>query len=144
MFVADSSPRIQKFTSDGTFLLSWGSAGTGDGQFNFPRGLSVDASGNMFVDDRNAHRMQKFTGDGTFITKWGSFGTGPGQFNFPYGIAAGPDATVYVADSSNHRIQKFAFAYSGRVPNGGDGTRCLATEPSVKLAPPRPRGGGAD
>ena len=81
VFVADTSDRIQKFTNDGAFLTSWGSSGTGDGQFNFPRGLSTDELGNLYVADRNNHRMQKFTGTGSFLTAWGSFGPGEGQFN---------------------------------------------------------------
>ena len=110
VFVADSSPRIQKFTSDGIFITSWGSAGTGNGQFDFPRGLSTDGAGNVYVADRNNHRMQKFTGNGAFITKWGSFGTGDGQFALPYGVRAGGDVFVYVTDSSNNRVQKFCFS----------------------------------
>src|SRR5262245_22960229 len=40
VFVADSgNNRIEKFTSTGTFLLTWGSLGSGDGQFNYPIGV---------------------------------------------------------------------------------------------------------
>ena len=41
--------RIQKFTSSGTFLLKWGSLGSADGQLIYPRGVAVDASGNVYV-----------------------------------------------------------------------------------------------
>ena len=111
--MGDSSPRIQKFTNDGVFITSWGSAGTGDGQFNFPRGLSTDDKGNLYAADRNLHRMQKFTGTGVFLTKWGSPGNGEGQFNLPYGIRAGANGVVYVSDSSNFRVQMFQFAQPG-------------------------------
>ena len=67
--VGDSSPRIQKFTNNGVFITSWGSAGVGDGQFNFPRGLSTDWMGNLYVADGNLHRIQQFTGAGAFLTK---------------------------------------------------------------------------
>src|SRR5437870_8169714 len=64
----------------GTFVTKWGSFGSGDGQFNQPRGVAVDGSGNVFVDDTGNNRIQKFTNTGTFVTKWGSFGGGNGQF----------------------------------------------------------------
>ena len=89
--------------------MSWGSAGAQPGQFDFPRGLSTDEIGNLFVADRNNHRMQMFTGAGVFLTSWGSSGAGEGQFNFPYAVRAGANGVVYVNDSSNHRLQKFAF-----------------------------------
>ena len=53
--------RVQKFTSDGTFLTQWGSGGSGPGQFDWPRGIAVDGSGNVYVADTCNHRVQKFT-----------------------------------------------------------------------------------
>ena len=91
-------------------ILSWGSAGAGDGQFDLPRGLSTNEVGNVYVCDRDDHRMQQFTGTGVFLTEWGSFGTGEGQFNLPYGIRAGANGSVYVSDSNNFRVQMFQFA----------------------------------
>ncbi len=76
MFVADSgNARIQKFDNNGTFLATWGSLGSGDGQFNLRTRVAVDASGNVFVTDTASggnSRIQEFTNTGTFIRKWGS------------------------------------------------------------------------
>jgi tripartite motif-containing protein 71 len=99
--------RLQKFTSDGDFVLKWGSFGTGDGQLNQPHGLAMDASGYLYVTDMSNHRIQKFTSDGDFVAKWGSQGSGNGQFIKPRGIAASPTGEIYVADTGNHRVQKF-------------------------------------
>ena len=33
---ATGNDRVQKFTSDGTYVAQWGSSGNGDGQFNRP------------------------------------------------------------------------------------------------------------
>ena len=52
--------RVQEFSSTGTFLTKWGSAGTGDGQFNTPQGITVDAGGNVYVADTLNQRVQKF------------------------------------------------------------------------------------
>jgi hypothetical protein len=67
VYVADTNnDRIQKFTSDGTFLTTWGSEGSGDGQFDWPSGVAVDASGNVYVADRGNDRIQKFRLHHTF------------------------------------------------------------------------------
>ena len=52
--------RIQKFNSDGIFMVMWGSNGSGDGQFESPCGVAVDSSGNVFVADTGNNRIQKF------------------------------------------------------------------------------------
>ena len=52
--------RIQKFTSDGTFLTKWGAYGSGDGQFDYPADIAVNASGSVYVTDSDNHRIQMF------------------------------------------------------------------------------------
>lgn len=89
------------------FIRGWGSPGSGDGQFNWPMGIAVDANGNVYVSDSGNHRIQKFDSAGTFVTKWGGLGAGIGQFRDPCGIAVDGVGNVYVADVGNSRIQKF-------------------------------------
>lgn len=89
------------------FVSKWGTAGASDGQFRAPRGITVDAQGDIFVTEVDNHRVQRFTHDGVFVTKWGSEGSADGQFIWPYGIAVDTDGYVYVADHGNHRVQKF-------------------------------------
>jgi tripartite motif-containing protein 71 len=61
VYVADSSnDRIQKFDASGAFLTTWGSLGSGNGQFNFPLGVATDGSGNVYVADSGNNRIQKF------------------------------------------------------------------------------------
>ena len=90
-----------------TAVLSWGSFGSGEGQFNYPKGMAVDEKGRVYVADSYNHRVQVFDANGRFLRQWGSQGNEAGQFQEPWGIAVGADGTVYVADTWNHRIQKF-------------------------------------
>src|SRR5207249_9828560 len=88
----------------GTFLTTWGSGGSGPGQFGGPVGVAVDGSGNVFVADEFNDRIQKFDNGGTFLTTWGSGGSGPGQFDVPVGVAGDRGGNVFVTDEFNDRI----------------------------------------
>ena len=89
------------------YLTQWGTYGAGDGQFDGPGGMAVDASGNVYVADYGNHRVQKFTSTGAYVAQWGTHGSGNGQFNGPEGVAVDAGGNVYVADFGNNRIQKF-------------------------------------
>jgi tripartite motif-containing protein 71 len=109
VFVVDSgNNRIQVFDRDGVFQNSWGSAGSGDGQFSNPSSIALDYSMNVYVTDTGNHRVQKFTQDGEFLDSWGSEGSGNGQFIELAGIsvAAGTNE-VFVVDRSLGRVQAF-------------------------------------
>ena len=108
LFDADSNnARIQKFDHEGTFLTTWGTSGSGNGQFRRPVGVAVDGSGNVFVADTDNARIQKFDSGGTFLTTWGTFGSANGQFMTPVGVAVDGSGNVFVTDFDNNRIQKF-------------------------------------
>jgi sugar lactone lactonase YvrE len=103
VYVADViNQRIQKFTTNGSFITTWG------GEFNNPYDVAVNNVGNVYVADTNNCRIKMFTANGTVITSWGG---GPyssdGLFNLPNGVAVDNEGYVYVADTHNNRIQKF-------------------------------------
>ena len=51
VYVADpGNGRIEKFSSSGAFLLSFGHLGTGAGELREPYGVAVDGSGNPIVN----------------------------------------------------------------------------------------------
>jgi hypothetical protein len=91
-------------------VSSWGRAGTGDGEFDRPVGITIDSAGDVYIVDRFGSRIQKFHSNGSFVSSWGGQGSGDGQLNWPRGatVAAvnGTDQ-LYVADVNNFRIQVF-------------------------------------
>ncbi|MBA4320951.1 MAG: hypothetical protein C0412_21380, partial [Flavobacterium sp.] len=113
IYVSDyANNLIKKYTSSGVLITQWGSSGTGDGQFNEPRGICVDISGNVFVADSLNARVQKFTSNGTFITKWGSYGTDDGQLYKPFDVVVDDLGYIYICEHYGQRVQKFT-------PEGG-------------------------
>jgi uncharacterized protein (TIGR03663 family) len=115
----------------------WGQKGTGSGQFDEPRGLGVDASGNVYIADSKNNRVQKLSAEGAPLLVWGKEGAEPGNFKDPCGIAVASDGSVYVADTWNHRIQKFdgdghLVGAEWRAQTGFWGPRGIAVAPDGK------------
>ncbi len=119
VYVADDiNHRIRKITPTGTVsTLAGSTSGSADGdgvaaQFHNPRGVAVDASGNVYVADAGNHRIRKITPTGTVSTLAGStvgFGEGIGsnaRFSSPAGLAVDALGNVYVADDENERVRK--------------------------------------
>ena len=101
VYVTDlGNSRIQKFDSNGNFLIEWGSNGNTSGKFGYPMGIAV-SNEFVFVTDNKNHNIQKFDLDGKFISKWGGFGTDNGFFKSPRGITVSDDKFIYVVDSGN-------------------------------------------
>lgn len=61
IFVADFyNNRIQKFTSDGRFLVAFGGNGNESGKLKFPTDMALDSTGNVYVVDFGNNRIVKF------------------------------------------------------------------------------------
>lgn len=72
----NDEPTIQKFDSNGRFIIKWGSKGIADGQFNnFGYYLGIDGGNNVYIVDNlygssGLSRIQKFDSNGSFLSKW--------------------------------------------------------------------------
>ncbi len=123
VFVSDTyAHRILKFDYQGNFVSSFGSAGSGNGQFMYPTGIAVTGGGEMFITDYGNRRVQKFTTSGVFLTSFGTAGTGDGQFQAPDCVAVDKYGNVYVTDFSNNNVQRFSSEGSFNQKWGGRGS----------------------
>lgn len=59
--------RVAKVGPDGRWLKSWGSFGSGPGQFNQPHSIAVDAEDHVYVADRGNRRIQVFDTEGKLL-----------------------------------------------------------------------------
>ena len=106
--VSDSSEHcIKVFNREGHFQYKFGKKGEGNGEFNYPRFLSLTQSKHLLVCDEGNHRIQVFELDGNFIGKFGKEGGKLGEFCSPYAVAVGNNDQIVVSEEQNHRIQIF-------------------------------------
>ncbi|MEE8177783.1 MAG: NHL repeat-containing protein, partial [Acidobacteriota bacterium] len=131
LFIVDKdNQRIRKVTPGGTITTVAGNGDfgfTGDGgaatsaSLNFPRGVAVDADGNLYIADTYSNRIRKITPGGTITTVAGSGSADPGAGGFsgdggpatsalldvPTGVAVDGTGNLYIADGSN-RVRKIS------------------------------------
>jgi sugar lactone lactonase YvrE len=108
LLVSDiGNDKIHELDENGSLIRSFGSLGTGDGQFTDPVELAIGPNNRIYVTDTNNHRIQILERNGTFVKTFGTNGTGDGQFNKPKGLAISPEGEVFVSEAGNHRVQVF-------------------------------------
>ena len=109
VYVADyNNFRIQKFDTEGTFQVKWGSTGSGDDQFNWPQGVAIDNTGNVYVADRGNRRFTKFDPEGHFIAEWkGEDYPNTNGFACIEKMDADGNGNIYAVDSCNHHVFRF-------------------------------------
>ena len=135
LFIADSNNyRIRKVNVNGIISTVAGNgvyAYSGDGgaatnaSLNYPSGVAVDASGNLFIADKNNNRIRKVDVAGLITTVAGNGGVMTNQFgqevgyfsgdggaainatlNAPEGVAVDASGNLFIADIYNQRIRK--------------------------------------
>jgi sugar lactone lactonase YvrE len=78
-------------------LKAWGRKGKGDGEFDAPIGIAIDAGDKIYVSEFRNNRVQKFDADGRFL---GKFDVEP----MPGGIAVDRRRAIYVAPMMSHKV----------------------------------------
>ena len=89
-------------------VLCFGERGSGDGMFQYSRGVAVTEKDEIVAADEKNHRVQVFDSNGAFLRSFGRGGKNAGEFNHPDGLAIDRDGNIFVADRLNHRVQIFS------------------------------------
>jgi peptidylamidoglycolate lyase len=103
-----SEPTILVFDGHtGTLLAAWG-----EGTFQRPHGLFIDAQDHVWVTDVGRHQVMEFSHDGKPLHEWGERGVpgdDPSHFDKPTDVAVSSDGSFYVSDGyGNSRVVKFS------------------------------------
>ncbi len=138
IYVTDANnDRIVVLGSDGSWIGSFGTSGTGDGQFLFPRGVAVDPlDGTLWVSDSNRNDVQHLTANGVFISRFGSAALGPNRLLRPFDVEVGPE-WIFVASSGTHEVKAFdrTGTYVGTIGGFGTGLGRLSIPQGMELTP---------
>jgi sugar lactone lactonase YvrE len=121
---AAGNDRILKVNSNGIITIAAGNGSTdygGDGgpateaMLNWPGGVVVDASGNVYIADSGNNLIRKVDANGIITTVAGTGDSGYSgdggpaplaMLNYPQGVALDAPGNLYVADCLNNRIRK--------------------------------------
>ena len=99
--------KVHKLSRSGKIIKTVGHYGKKNAEFNFPNGLRVSRSCELYVCDSGNNRIQVFDLDLKFKRSFGKKGSGKGHFDFPSDVAFDSSGFIYVADNGNSRIQVF-------------------------------------
>ena len=93
IYVSDgyAASRVHRFDAAGTLISTWGSHGSGDGQFGWPHAIWTFADGRVVVVDRTSNRVQVFDREGRHLESWG-------EFYQPVAIWGDDEGCAYVSD----------------------------------------------
>ena len=164
LYIADSyNNRIRKVATNGiiTTVAGNGSEGySGDGgpatsaQLYDPRGVAVDAAGNLYIADDVNQRIRRVGRNGIITTVAGNGSSGysgdggsatSAQLAGPSGVAVDAAGNLYIADVDNNRIRKVGTngiitTVAGNGSEGYSGDGGLATSAQLCWSPGCGRG----
>ena len=112
------------YSRDGGLALS--------ASLNYPTGVAVDRSGNLYIADQHNNRIRKVAAASGVITTVAGNGTagyagdgGPATWaslDYPTGVTVDGLGNLYIADQRNNRIRKIVASTGTIMTVAGDGT----------------------
>ncbi len=105
IYVEDMTGRVQKFTSDGKYVLQWQMPQTTLGK---PKGMGRDANGNIIVIEPHYQRINIFSTAGKLLEQWGHHGTNAGELIMPRAVAINSHGNFFMPEYTVvDRVQEF-------------------------------------
>lgn len=143
VYVVDDRPMVSVISPDGVLLHHWGTAGSGDGQFDFNEPtlhgaaqIAVGSDGLVYVSDGGNGRVQVFTAAGKYVRQFGNRGPDADRLLVAWDLGVDADGNVYVIDGGRGNLTKFGRDGTPAWHVGGAGS----SDPELR-ALDRARGG---
>jgi uncharacterized protein (TIGR03437 family) len=152
-FAENGDSRIRKIDAKSLDISTVAGNGTpgfaGDGsdptkaELNYPTGVAVDSSGNLYIADSLNCRIRKvasgnistFAGNGTLSYSGDGGAAIQAQLNAPQGVAVDTNFNVYIADTLNNVVRKIStngtisnYAGNGGAGSSGDGSAATSAQ----------------
>ena len=164
LFIADTGNhrirRVDAVTGTITTVAGNGTQGfSGDGgaatsaELNFPYGVAVDGSGNLFIADTGNNRIRRVDAATSVISTVAGDGTtglsgdgGPAisaSLNSPYGVGVDGSGNLFIADTQNNLI-RMVDASSGEITTVAGGGNNVEFGPATDANLAGPQGLGVD
>ena len=120
---------IKLDTTNGKIISSFGSEGSGDGQFDSPTDLQISSSGKIYVADKGRDSVQVFDSEGKFVSAVRKLGS-------PVSIALDAKENLYVLESSSNTVSIYSVqgALIGNLGNGKDSAPGKLLKPVALMA----------
>ncbi|MGD1002811.1 MAG: 6-bladed beta-propeller [Candidatus Brocadiia bacterium] len=100
--------RIQKFDSQGNFVMAWGKAKNARRMdFDNVAGIACDGAGNLYTTEAWGFFVRRCNAQGDFVDCWSTGSKEGGRVHWPYGAAMDPAGYLYLTDSGTDRILKY-------------------------------------
>ncbi len=154
LYISDTgNNRVRRVTPAGVIstVAGTGVAGFGgDGgpataaQLNYPVGLGLDASGNLYISDTGNNRVRRVTAAGVISTVVGTGEPGfsgdgglatSARLSRPLGIAVDTSGSLWIADSSNNRVRVVGRDGFIRTVSGSGNTMDLSVPFAIAFDP---------
>jgi outer membrane protein assembly factor BamB/class 3 adenylate cyclase len=107
LYVGDAEPpEVERFDPKGNLTMTFGSVGTGPGQYQGgPSGaMAIDSSGSVYVSQGPGRGASPgvfvFDRDGDYVSGFGATAAGPDQITWPTGLLLDGAGNLYVSDGA--------------------------------------------
>jgi hypothetical protein len=110
IYISDgyANARVHKYTSDGKYVMGWGSPGIQPGQFMVPHNIAIDENDHLYVADREAHRVQVFDSEGKLLNVWQNV-------HRPCALSLGPDGNIYIGELNGVQLVEDCPGFGHRI-----------------------------
>lgn len=123
----DKKSRVIKLDDKGNIVSSFGSGGSGAGQFDDPTDIAISASGRIIVSDSGSDKVQIFNGDGIFQNEIA-------KLDNPLAVSVSPQETLFVLEDGKISIYSPQGEKVGTISKEPDGGEANLDSPKDLLA----------